>query len=395
MYHATNSQPALLPSNWYTDPSIHDRERIALRQAGWQLVTTTTELSKPGDYQALDRLGVPLIVRNHDGELVALRNVCAHRQCQLVTEGGGHAKELKCPYHGWQYGGDGRTRKIPAAKNFPHFDRELYRLGSFPVRVVGQLVFVNLSGGASQGADESDLATLGDDDWVSDFAANTDATSWRQVLQEELEYPCDWKIPIEGSLESYHLSEVHSQTFGSDPGESESTHELMAWGTRFRTDARDDSFLARMEERVMRWMVGEFGPHYQHVHVFPNIMASFTDTMSLVYQITPIGISTSKMTVFGFTRRPKRSGVVGKMVANGLGRSAASMARKVLAEDAAIFPRVQAGMDSAGAAGMNEKASRIFGRCEERLHAFHVHWNASMKAESMKSNKDSLEDHHE
>lgn len=386
MYHATTSQPALLPSKWYTDPLIHRREVSVLRSSGWQLVTTTTDLSKAGDYQAMDRLGVPLIVRNHGGELVALRNVCAHRQCQLVSEGGGHAAELKCPYHGWQYGGDGRTRKIPAAKNFPHLDRERYRLGSFPVRVVGQLVFVNLAGESNP---------LGDDAWVDDFAAKTDAESWQQVLCEELEYPCDWKIPVEGSLESYHLSEVHSQTFGNDPGESESTHELLDWGTRFRTDARDDSFLARMEERVMRWMVGEFGPDYQHVHVFPNIMASFTDTMSLVYQITPTGTSTCKMTVFGFTRRSERSGLIGSRVANGLGRSAASMARKVLAEDAAIFPLVQAGMDSACRVDSNEEAGRIFGRCEERLHAFHLHWSTSMKLEIAASKEGTLRDHHE
>ncbi|PHQ34276.1 aromatic ring-hydroxylating oxygenase subunit alpha [Rhodopirellula bahusiensis] len=386
MYHATTSQPALLPSNWYTDSTIHRREAAALGRAGWQLVTTTTGLSKPGDYQAMDRLGVPLIVRNHDGELVALRNVCAHRQCQLVTEGGGHAKDLKCPYHGWQYGGDGRTRKIPAAKNFPHFDRERYRLNRYPVQVVGQLVFVNLAGEAT---------TPGDDDWVGDFAAKTDAKLWQQVLHEELEYSCDWKIPIEGSLESYHLSEVHSQTFGNDPGENESTHELLSWGTRFRTDARDDSFLARMEERVMRWLVGEFGPHYQHVHVFPNIMASFTDTMSLVYQITPTGTSKSKITVFGFTRRPKRSGIIAGRVASGLGRSAASMARKVLDEDAAIFPLVQAGMNSACLDDTSQQTGRIFGRCEERLHAFHVHWSSLMNSERVSSKEATLEDHHE
>lgn len=387
MYHATSSLPAILPSQWYTDADFNQREAAALRGDGWQLVAAASQLANPGDYVAMDCLGLPLVVRNHDGELVAFQNVCAHRQCQLVPTGQGTSDEFKCPYHGWRYGADGRTRKIPEAKNFPHFDREKHRLTGYPVHQIGQLVFVDFAVDKST-TEPPDSRFALPEKWLSELAARTNSDDWRLVLSDELSYPCDWKIPIEGSLESYHLSEVHSETFGTDPGETASTHELFPWGTRFATDARDDSFLAGVEERVMRYLVGNFGPDYHHVHAFPNIMASFTDTMSLVYQITPVvncatngrggGTPQSKLRVFGFTRKSKRSGPLGRLLSRGLGRSAASMAQKVLAEDAAIFPKVQAGMNAA-VSHDHQTPERIFGRCEERLHAFHVHWNNQMK----------------
>ena len=54
------------------------------------------------------------------------------------------------------------------------------------------------------------------------------------------------------------------------------------------------------------------------------------------------------------------------MLANGWGKISAALAFQVLNEDVAIYPRVQAGVQSAGGAG-------ILGRCEERLHVFQEH----------------------
>ncbi|MEM9586535.1 MAG: SRPBCC family protein [Planctomycetota bacterium] len=368
MYHANQASLALLPPEAYTTRQAFESDRVRLRDDSWQLVAVRSQLSKHGDYVAIEQLGVPLLVRNDGDELVGLLNVCAHRHCQIAENGEGWTQELRCPYHGWRYGKDGRTRKLPGAKNFPNLDRDTHRLQLFPVQTLGSLVFAYLGDGQPP-----QLSTGPGADWWNELGDRTSQDAWRLVLADQLDYDCDWKIPIEGSLESYHLDEVHAETFGQDPGEGETEHQLEVFGTRFTTHVRGKSWVARWEERLIRWMIGSFDPAYHHVHLYPGVMASLTETMTLVYQIFPAewsdqrGGSTSRMRVFGFTRRDQQHGWLGKLVERGIGHAAAKLARKVLAEDCQIFPKVQAGMQAA-------RSPRVFGRCEERLTDFHRYW---------------------
>ena len=395
MYRSATSLDPLLHRDDYTSTAAHDRDVKMLREGSWQLIASSCQLSKPGDYVATDRLGVALIVRNFDGKLSAVKNVCAHRHCRLVDDATGNSKELKCPYHGWRYGDDGLTRKLPGASNFPGFRRDQYRLSVFPVQQIGQLVFVHLDGvdsrthqtpseahtpvdagpisrfGASHGSPVIDSLDSWDT-WQSDFANATDQANWRLILNEEYVYSCDWKVPIEGSLESYHLNEIHGDTLGEDPGESNTDHHFKESGTVFSTEFRESSLLANLEEWTIRRIRGSFHPTYRHVHVFPNVMASFTDSLSLVYQIFPDSPQSCRLRVFGFSPRSEEAGLFGNYLGWVLGHAAHRMAIKVLAEDAAIFPHVQQGMSETN-------NPRIFGRCEERLHAFHQHWHEAIE----------------
>jgi phenylpropionate dioxygenase-like ring-hydroxylating dioxygenase large terminal subunit len=360
MYQATTSTiPKLGPESYY-DSQYHDQDVTRLRSSAWHLIGTTSQLASSGDYIACHVLGVPVVVRRFDEQLVAFRNVCAHRHCQLVDEGMGNATELKCRYHGWQYGSDGQTRRIPGARNFPKFDRQRHRLESFQVDTVGQLIFVRFADCAQ---------TLRE--WLAEFESPlrfaTDIKHWEMNLCNRLIYDANWKIPVEGSLESYHLDEVHAKTFGSDPGEEATSHQFNHSGTIFQTESRGKSFAERTEEASIRWLTGSFDPRYRHIHLFPNLMASLTETITLVYQIEPLSAQQCQMTTIGFGRLPSRQGPLKRMWAWGMRRMSARIAMKIFMEDAKIFPLVQNGKRGAVDHG-------IFGRCEERLEAFHKHW---------------------
>jgi phenylpropionate dioxygenase-like ring-hydroxylating dioxygenase large terminal subunit len=369
MYQTEHSMRAILPVYDYVSQEAANHDRQLLRQRSWQLIGTQSMVKNPGDFVATERFGIPVMLRNHDGELTALRNVCAHRNCQIAEQGCGHAAELKCPYHGWRYGADGRTRKIPAAKNFPHFDREAYRLDRFPIKNIGPLQFVYLG---DVGEKNAEIALECFDDWQNLLSDRTDPKHWQFLFHDRLEYPCDWKVVIEGSLESYHLAEVHPESFGSDPGEENSDHLLKPSGSSFQTRARESSFLSRLEERLIRYLSGSFDPLYQHIHIYPGIMASMTDTITIVYQIFPHGRGKSAMDVFAYSRTSESPGLLKRAVANLIGRGAKKIARQVLAEDASIFPQVQAGMEAASKRQVQRP--RIFGRCEERLQSFGSYW---------------------
>ncbi|MEO1524278.1 MAG: SRPBCC family protein [Planctomycetota bacterium] len=361
MFQTDHALPALLGADQYTTDAAHRQDTVLLRDGAWQLVACTEMFQRDGDYVAIERQGIPVLIRRHEDRYVAFHNVCAHRGCRLAT-GVGNSPKLKCPYHGWQYGPDGKTRKIPAAKeNFPHFERDEYQLRSYPIHQVGSLLLVQLG---EEGESIDDW-----NPWQETFRQATSPDRWRLILHEHLDYDCDWKIPIEGSLESYHLDEVHAATFGTAPAESDCDHRLESTGTVFSTSAREASLLGNLEAALVRGITGTFDPTYKHLHVFPNIMATLTDSLVLVYQIYPTGPSQSRMFVLGWVPRSRRWGPVGRYLAWWFGVFARRMARRVLAEDAAIFPEVQAGLNAL-------VTDRLFGRSEERLHAFHRYWQS-------------------
>jgi phenylpropionate dioxygenase-like ring-hydroxylating dioxygenase large terminal subunit len=52
------------------------------------------------------------LYRGEDGVVRAVENRCAHRQLKL-SAGQVHGCNVVCPYHGWEYAGDGKLCKVP------------------------------------------------------------------------------------------------------------------------------------------------------------------------------------------------------------------------------------------------------------------------------------------
>ncbi len=363
MYHSpTALTPALVPEQYHA-PEAYRRECAHVLGDAWHLMGPASQISQPGEYLSADVLGVPVLVRNFDGELVAMRNVCAHRQCALVSKPQGQSESLKCPFHGWVYGSDGRTRRIPAAANFPHFDREQHRLDRFETATCGDLLFVRLS--------ETGLTLQ---EWMgplfAQFEQRFSRPDFAYCESRELEYPANWKIPVETSLESYHIPEVHPDTFGEDPGESESEHAFhdrsSSFFTEFHASRWTDVWLNRVEEGLLRFIGADCYRRYEHHHIFPHLLASFTHSLSLIHVVMPLSPTTSVGRVWHFARMPGKQDPVREMVANTLGHGSAFFSFRVVKEDISIYPHVQTGVESGAKPG-------ILGRCEERLHAFQTH----------------------
>ena len=362
MYQSSTALEApLAPRMFFAEDALALEQRCIF-ETTWQMVGLASSISKPGQYLAIDVGSVPVVVRNFDGELVALRNVCAHRHCTLVSarQGQGQSDKLKCPYHGWEYGADGRTRKIPAAKNFPDFDREHFKLTSFSLGRCGDLLFVRI---AREGPPLQD--------WLGDlyekFEEWTSVPHWKPAVIRSFRVPANWKIPVEGSLESYHIPEVHRQTFGEDPGESKSEHAFAKYTTSFFTSFNTprlvDKFLKVYEQLIM-WLLGApFTAKYEHHHIFPNLLISHTDSLTLVQTVKPLTGESSVSDIWQYGRQSVRRNPVSKLSAALWGRFTGWLSYQILKEDIRIFPQVQRGERAA-------TDRSLLGRCEERLFAF-------------------------
>ncbi len=352
-------QAPLSPRSYFGDDALA-RELSDTFETTWQLVGLSSSVGKPGQYLSATIGNVPVLVRNFDGELVALRNVCSHRHCSLVSLPLGKSEKLKCPFHGWEFGSDGRTRKIPAAKNFPELDRERYRLASFPVEKCGDLLFVRI-------ADEGPSLR----EWLGDlfdrFEDWTMAPFWKPTVSRRLPLPANWKIPIEASLESYHIPEVHPKSFGEDPGESRSDHAFAEYSSSFFTSFNTPRFIDKVlkvyETFILKVLGVPFTGQYEHHHVFPNLLISHTDSLTLVQVVRPLSGASSVGDVWQYGRLAVRQNPVSKLTGYLWGRFTGWLSYQILKEDIRIFSHIQRGETAA-------TDHSLLGRCEERLYAF-------------------------
>lgn len=360
MYQSSVAFEAPLSPRMFFAADAHARENQFVFETTWQLIGLASSICKPGQYISTEVGSVPIVVRNFDGQLVALRNVCSHRHCTLVSARQGRSEKLKCPFHGWEFGADGRTRKIPAAKNFPDFDRERYTITSFPVERCGDLLFVRTS---------NDGASLRE--WLGELFTRietwTSGPDWKPTVSRLLPMPANWKIPVEVSLESYHIPEVHPQSFGEDPGETKSEHAFAenssSFFTSFNTPRLINKLLKVCESFIMKVLGTPFSAKYEHHHIYPNLLISHTPSLTLVQIVRPLTATTCVSDVWQYGRQSKRRNPISKMTAWLWGRFTGWLSYQILKEDMRIFSHVQRGEQAA-------TDRSILGRCEERLYAF-------------------------
>ena len=95
---------------------------------------------RPGKVQEVVFWGRSVaLFRGEDGGIRAIENRCAHRQLKLSV---GHVRgcNVVCPYHGWEYDGEGRLCRVPHdlfGKPMPNL-----RLRDYPVQVRYGLIWV-------------------------------------------------------------------------------------------------------------------------------------------------------------------------------------------------------------------------------------------------------------
>ncbi len=144
-----------------------------------------------------------LLSRGADGVVRAFRNACRHRGVRLVREDG-CPRAFVCPYHNWTYGLDGALRHVPHPEAFGEVrGRDLSQVH---VEERHGLVWATLAGSidvrAFLGEIDDELAALGLDRCV---------VGERNVA----EHPGNWKLPLEGFLDSYHIRTLHRASVGS------------------------------------------------------------------------------------------------------------------------------------------------------------------------------------
>jgi phenylpropionate dioxygenase-like ring-hydroxylating dioxygenase large terminal subunit len=344
----------LLRPEQYTSDEQYRAELRFLFAPAWHPLCTVNDLPRPGDFVTFELLETPILIRNFDGELRAFLNVCPHRHARLTGKAKGNTEKLRCQYHGWEFNKEGGTGKIPEAKAFRPWDRENSCLTRFRLETCGELVFVNF---AATGPNLREWLGPLFDRWAPAFGG-----AYRHAHTWEADFPCNWKVVLENSLESYHIPLVHPKTFGDMPPEENSWHELEPTYSTYKTMVPNDfpnRSSAWMVRRMGETFTGEYWHHVRH----PHITFSGLDVHKLMMCVFPTGPRTCRYRSILYTVRGTRRGPLAWALGRFLRPIVVTVAKKVFNEDGGLFPEIQRGLEASPHRG-------VIGTREERIFTF-------------------------
>jgi choline monooxygenase len=348
----------LLRPDQYTSEVQYRAELRHLFRPAWHPLATVHDLAKSGDFLTFDLLETPILLRNFDGAIRAFLNVCPHRHSKLTDKPRGNAEQLRCQYHGWEFNAEGRTGKIPDAKAFRPWDRENSCLRQFRAETCGDVVYVNLS---------DDAVSLRE--WLGSVWEPWSAVGgeYRFVGMWERDFPCNWKVVLENSLESYHIPQVHPKTFKDMSPEEASWHELTDEFTSYRTIPPRD-YAARMMDWIVRRLGHPVKGEYWHRVRHPHVTGCSLDVFRLIQAVFPTGPRTCRYRSLFFSLRGSRRGPFAWAVSRMLRAFSWKVARQVFDEDGTIYTGVQQGLESSPHRG-------VIGTREERIYHFQDYVN--------------------
>jgi phthalate 4,5-dioxygenase oxygenase subunit len=229
----------------------------------WQPVAAVEEMPVGGAPLPLRIMSEDLVLFRDDKDRLGLiGQFCPHRGTDLsygrVEDGG-----LRCLYHGWLYGKDGRCLEQPAEPPHSRFFEKV-RIASYPCEERNGIVFAYMGGGDPPPFPAYDC-----------FEAPEEYTFAFKGL-----WQCNWLQGVEGGIDPSHVSflhrfldedprDVYGQQFREEvAGTGKSTAEIV--GERYRPDIEVEP----ADHGLRVFAVRELSEQQRHLRVtnlvFPN-----------------------------------------------------------------------------------------------------------------------------
>ena len=191
------------PPQIYTSPEFLELELDQIFNHEWFCVGREDEFSNPGDYRVMQigRDSV-IILRDREGLLRAMSNICRHRMTSLLQGSGNLKRRITCPYHAWTYELDGQLIGVTHMRD--NFDKSKVCLPAFKLEVWEGWVYVSLDPNAEPLAPRLKP--------ISERYANFQMTKYTTLFRAEEIWDTNWKILVQNFMEGYHLFVAHAKT---------------------------------------------------------------------------------------------------------------------------------------------------------------------------------------
>ena len=185
----------------------------------WYVAANSADVNDDQPF-GVKMLGVDFVLFRCGDDIIFMAGVCCHRGGALAD---GTLKDgcIACPYHGWEYGPDGRCVRVPAFEE-PTKTPKRARLDVYPTEEKYGWVWVFLGDVPEQ--QRPAIPDL--------FPEYHDPDNWR-LVPYGLEANVNWVRMEENSLDTIHTSFVHKRFGGRvDPKSSKVPIEMTEWGAR-------------------------------------------------------------------------------------------------------------------------------------------------------------------
>lgn len=344
------AQASTIPGSWYTDPKVYEQERRSVFWNSWQAIGRTDQVREPGMFFTADIAGEPiLVVRNKDGELRAMSNVCRHRAARVECRDHGKATRFRCRYHGWAYDLNGRLAGVPDFDGVENFCKDERPLPPLHVGVWGPFVFVHL-GQPAQTVEE----------YMRPVGARSGAKgveSMQFVARRVYEMRCNWKIFCDNYLDgAYHVPTLH-------PGlakivDMDGYHTVIDGNSSVQVSPLKKTQGSRLDETLNSVRSGDEA-HYWWL--WPNFMINVYDGTLDTNLVLPLGVDRC-LCIFDFYFNE-----TGTEAAEAYAAKSLAVAHQVQLEDQDICEEVQRGLSS-----RSYDTGRFSVRRESGGHHFHA-----------------------
>ena len=343
---------ALIPVERYLDEERFAQE-LALFRRSMNIVAHSSQLASPGDFITRDLVGTPLIlVRQKDGSAKAFINVCRHRGATVELREQGRCSRFVCPYHAWSYETDGSLATLRHRDGFPTLDVERTSLVELRCFEAAGLIWVcpdpSLPPWSPDAPTQQVIAEL--EGLVGDNAVfESESRLWN----------ANWKLIVDGGLESYHFKIAHRNTIAGFFTDNTSTYEFI--GDHIRSVLPRSSILGLADQPSSDWDIR------QHTHLLyalaPNASLLIQERHFELILTTPLSIDQCRIEIMTVAPKPGPEGHSEK--AKGFLAANHAFTKKTLDEDFEIAEQIQRGMHT----GANEHFR--FARFEGALSQWH------------------------
>ncbi|HEV8378780.1 MAG TPA: aromatic ring-hydroxylating dioxygenase subunit alpha [Tepidisphaeraceae bacterium] len=316
------------PASFYTSPEIFAALKQKAFSRSWQLLTDADVIKAPGNVHPCwfleGAIEEPLVItRDYDDQIHCLGNVCTHRG-NLVCEGAGTEKNLRCRYHGRRFDLDGKFLAMPEFENVANFPSPSDNLPKIPLAQWSRFFFASLKPSAP--LEEylkpmtSRLRFLPVDQFQPDPSRNREYT-----------VRANWALYIDNYLEGFHIPYIHASLNDAIDYGSYTTeiwpHGVLQIGF---ADKNADTFDIPANSPDHTKNIAAY-----YYWFFPNLMFNFYPWGLSINVVRPLAVDLTKVNFLTYIWKPDK-----------LDRGAGAGLDRVEREDEAIVEATHRGLKS-------------------------------------------------
>ena len=251
----------------YQSEVVFQRERDHMFARLPAVAAHASELPNAGDFLKREIAGRSILVtRDAHGEVHAFLNICRHRGTQLVDDESGCKHRFTCPYHAWSYANTGELLSVPHMDTgFPDLDKAQYSLKTLQCGERFGFIWVIAT---------PDV-TFDFDAYYAPIAAEAEGLDLANMAiahEERKVHNSNWKILVEGGIESYHFKVAHRKTIGSYFEDNLSSYQVL--GDHMRSVLMRSSMHLLRDIPIYQWRLRDHA----------NIIYTFFPTTQLLVQ---------------------------------------------------------------------------------------------------------------